>query len=288
MLPAAMWGEKEGTYTNSERRVSKVNRAVPPPGEARSDFDIFLELAGALGVRDEIFPGWTKPADAFEEWRRVSAGRLCDYSGMTYKAIEQHGGVQWPFPAGAANAGETRRLYADGRLPDRGWPGATDSRAVGAISRAAERRVPVRAEHRPDGRALAHANQDGEGADPREAVAERLGGDEPARRAWAQAQAAGSRGHRVAARPRARRRAAGDRDGRTRTNLRPVPLRRGQRQQVTQSAFDPFSREPNYKQSAVRVERAPAGIGSGSETRDHVELANPAIPNPESRRGGVR
>ena len=42
MLPAAMWGEKEGTYTNSERRVSKVNRAVAPPGEARSDFDIFL------------------------------------------------------------------------------------------------------------------------------------------------------------------------------------------------------------------------------------------------------
>ncbi len=114
MLPAAMWGEKEGTYTNSERRVSKVNRAVAPPGEARSDFDIFLQFAGVLGVRDEIFPGWTKPADAFEEWKRVSAGRLCDYSGMTYKAIEQHGGVQWPFPAGATNAGETRRLYAEG------------------------------------------------------------------------------------------------------------------------------------------------------------------------------
>ena len=57
-------------------------------------------LAGALGVRDELFPGWTKPADAFEEWKRVSAGRLCDYSGMTYEAIEQHGGLQWPFPAG--------------------------------------------------------------------------------------------------------------------------------------------------------------------------------------------
>ena len=113
MLPAAMWGEKEGTYTNSERRVSKVNRAVAPPGEAKSDFDIFLQFAGVLGVRDEIFPGWTKPADAFEEWKRVSAGRLCDYSGMTYKAIEQHGGVQWPFPAGATNPGETRRLYAE-------------------------------------------------------------------------------------------------------------------------------------------------------------------------------
>ena len=50
VLPAAIWGEKEGTYTNSERRVSKVNKAVEPPGEARSDFDIFLGLASALGV----------------------------------------------------------------------------------------------------------------------------------------------------------------------------------------------------------------------------------------------
>jgi assimilatory nitrate reductase catalytic subunit len=116
MLPAAMWGEKEGTYTNTERRVSKVNRAVAPPGDARADFDIFLDLAGVLGVRDEIFPGWTKPIDAFEEWKRVSAGRLCDYSGMSYKLIEQHSGVQWPFPAGATDASVSRRLYTDGEF----------------------------------------------------------------------------------------------------------------------------------------------------------------------------
>ena len=48
MLPAAMWGEKDGTYTNSERRVSKVNRAVAPPAEARADFDIFLGLAKSV------------------------------------------------------------------------------------------------------------------------------------------------------------------------------------------------------------------------------------------------
>ncbi|HEY6507975.1 MAG TPA: molybdopterin-dependent oxidoreductase, partial [Vicinamibacterales bacterium] len=114
VLPAAIWGEKEGTYTNSERRVSKVNRAVPPPGEARSDFDIFLGLADRLGVRDELFPGWKTPGDAFDEWKRVSAGRLCDYSGMTYEAIDACGGVQWPFPAGATDPGATRRLYSFG------------------------------------------------------------------------------------------------------------------------------------------------------------------------------
>jgi anaerobic selenocysteine-containing dehydrogenase len=99
VLPAAIWGEKEGTYTNSERRVSKVNAAARPPGEALSDFEIFLRLSRELGGYDELFPGWTSPADAFNEWKRVSAGRLCDYSGMTHAAIEEHGGIQWPYPA---------------------------------------------------------------------------------------------------------------------------------------------------------------------------------------------
>src|SRR5262245_22349496 len=116
MLPAAMWGEKEGTYTNSERRVSKVNPAVAPPGEAQPDFDIFLQVADILGVRHELFPGWVGPEDAFNEWKRVSAGRLCDYSGITYEAIERHGGIQWPYPSGADEAGSSRRLYADGRF----------------------------------------------------------------------------------------------------------------------------------------------------------------------------
>src|SRR5204863_8578681 len=66
VLPAAIWGEKEGTYTNSERRVSKVNIAVPPPAEAKTDFDIFLEFARKLGCYDELFAGWTKPEHAFE------------------------------------------------------------------------------------------------------------------------------------------------------------------------------------------------------------------------------
>src|SRR5438477_1034848 len=58
VLPAAIWGEKEGTYTNSERRISKANVLVAPPAEARTDFDIFLSLAVKLGVKDELYPGW--------------------------------------------------------------------------------------------------------------------------------------------------------------------------------------------------------------------------------------
>lgn len=107
VLPAAIWGEKEGTYTNSERRVSKANRIVTPPGEARADFNIFLDLAERMGVRQVLYPGWTTTHDAFREWQRVSAGRMCDYSHFTWDEIEEVGGLQW--------GGE--RLYADGVFP---------------------------------------------------------------------------------------------------------------------------------------------------------------------------
>ena len=99
VLPAAVWGEKDGTMTNSERRASRVRKAVDPPGSARSDFDIFVAVAERWGCADLIYPGWRGPQDAFEEWRRVSAGRPCDYSGMTWEAIEAVGGIQWPHRA---------------------------------------------------------------------------------------------------------------------------------------------------------------------------------------------
>ena len=107
VLPAAIWGEKEGTYTNSERRISKVNRIVAPPGEARPDFDIFMAIADRLGVRDELYPQWTSTHDAFQEWQRVSQGRLCDYHDFSWDQIQEQGGMQW--------GGE--RLYADGVFP---------------------------------------------------------------------------------------------------------------------------------------------------------------------------
>ncbi|HET9443114.1 MAG TPA: molybdopterin-dependent oxidoreductase, partial [Acidimicrobiales bacterium] len=116
VLPAAIWGEKEGTYTNAERRVSRVRKAVEPPGQARTDFEIFLALAQAFGVAAEIYPGWDGPEDAFAEWGRVSAGRLCDYSGITYERIDAAGGVQWPCPPGTDEVAGTPRLYADGRF----------------------------------------------------------------------------------------------------------------------------------------------------------------------------
>lgn len=106
VFSAATWGEKEGTYTNSERRCNRANKAINPPGEAKSDFDIFLEFSGYFeGIKELIYPEWSTPLDAFEEWKRVTQGQLCDYSGITYEMLEQHGGIQWPcneqFPLGS-------------------------------------------------------------------------------------------------------------------------------------------------------------------------------------------
>ena len=263
MLPAAMWGEKEGTYTNSERRVGKVNRAVAPPEEARPDFDIFLDLAGVLGVRDEIFPGWTKPADAFEEWKRVSAGRLCDYSGMTYKAIEQHGGLQWPLPAGTPHLGEARRLYADGTFQ-------TDDGRARLVSGTWEPFPEQPSDEFPfvlnTGRTVEHWHTRTKTS--KVPILERL-----SPHAWVEMNPIDARGLRLKPQGRvdivSRRGRIRNVELRVTETIAPgqlfVPFHyvEANANQVTQSAFDPISREPNYKQSAVRVEATPAGPGIG-------------------------
>jgi anaerobic selenocysteine-containing dehydrogenase len=255
VLPAAIWGEKEGTYTNSERRVSKVNRAIDPPGEARSDFQIFLDIAGALGCKDELFPGWTGPRDAFDEWKRVSAGRLCDYSGMTYEAIEQYGGLQWPYPGGDGDPADTRRLYTDGHFA------TEDGKA---------RLIPVDWEPFPEqptpnfplvlntGRTVEHwhtRTKTGEVA-----ILERLSPN-----AWVEMNPRDARPLRLKASERvdvvSRRGRIRNLELRLTETVAPgqvfVPFHwaNANANQATQSSFDPISREPNYKQSAVRVER---------------------------------
>ncbi|MBI5137155.1 MAG: nitrate reductase [Nitrospirae bacterium] len=114
MLPAAMWAEKEGCFTNSERRVNLVRKVVDPPGQAKSDLDIFLGVADAMGFTHLTA---RTPAQVMAEIGQVSAGRPCDYSGITYPALEAAGGIQWPAPPSADGAAQgSPRLYTDGRF----------------------------------------------------------------------------------------------------------------------------------------------------------------------------
>lgn len=119
LLPAAGWGEKEGSVTNSERRVSHVRRAVPAPGEARADWAIVCDFARLL--EQHLRPGrsslfaFASPAVLFDEYKALTAGRDLDLSGLSHALLDRLGPQQWPFPAGA-RAG-TPRLYGDGVFP---------------------------------------------------------------------------------------------------------------------------------------------------------------------------
>jgi anaerobic selenocysteine-containing dehydrogenase len=115
VLPAAIWGEKTGCMTNADRTVHILNKAVEPPGEARSDFDILVDFARRMNYRDkdgQPLIKWTEPEQAFEHWKQTSKERPCDYSGLTYARLREGSGLQWPVTAEAPNG--TARLYTDG------------------------------------------------------------------------------------------------------------------------------------------------------------------------------
>jgi len=121
VLPAAGWGEKEGTFINSERRYGRIKRVCRAPGQALADFSIFKLVADAWGC-GEMFDGWSSPEATFGILQRLSAGRPCDMSGIDgYRAIDEAGGIQWPYPVGAGDDGaggtaQERRLFEDGRF----------------------------------------------------------------------------------------------------------------------------------------------------------------------------
>jgi len=115
LLPASTWGETDGTMTNSERCISRVRAAVPPPGEAHADWAIVCDFARHLmpekGAR--LFP-YASAEAVFDEHRETTRGRDLDITGLSYALLDS-APQQWPFPEGAASG--QPRLYADGVYP---------------------------------------------------------------------------------------------------------------------------------------------------------------------------
>ena len=112
-LPAALWAEKEGCFTNTERRVNVIRNVVPPYANSKPDLWIFNQMAKRFEQgRKMRFP--ETAAGVFDEMRELSKGRMLDYSGMTHEKIEQQRGIQWPCPEGAETG--TPRLYTDGKF----------------------------------------------------------------------------------------------------------------------------------------------------------------------------
>lgn len=126
-LPAAGWGEKSGTFVNSERRIGLVQRVARAPGQALSDFAIFRLLGEAWGC-GPWFDRWDSPSAVFQRLKELSRGRPCDFTGIVdYAHLAVSGGIQWPWPESPIPGGQgasperERRLFEDGLFftPDR-------------------------------------------------------------------------------------------------------------------------------------------------------------------------
>jgi len=132
ILPAAGWGEKEGTFINSERRFGVLKKVRKAPGEALSDFSIFRLVAEYWGV-GKMFEKWSSPEAVFQILKQLSAGQPCDITGVEdYRMLDELGGVQWPFvktvgpvltghssdtrPVGTGPTSNERRLFEDSRF----------------------------------------------------------------------------------------------------------------------------------------------------------------------------
>jgi ferredoxin-nitrate reductase len=113
VLPAAAWPEKQGTMTNSERRVGLVRRLLEPAGEALPDWEIFARLGRALGYGEHF--AWSGPEEVFAEFAACTAGRPCDLSGLSHERLVREGSVQWPCPSPHSQG--TERLYEARRFP---------------------------------------------------------------------------------------------------------------------------------------------------------------------------
>lgn len=254
VLPAAGWGEKEGTFINSERRIGLIKRVAKAPGQALADFFIFKLIAEAWGV-GRLFDEWSSPEAAFDILRRLSAGQPCDITGVTgYQMIDELGGVQWPFPEGAAIRDAERRLFTDGRYchPDgRARLLFEDPRPVAeppsqryplilltGRGSSSQWHTQTRTSKSPVLRGL-YPTQPYVEISPTDATQRGITGDE-----WVKI---------VSARGSMRARAF----------ITPtipsgqafIPMHYPQTNQLTDPSFDPYSRQPSYKSAAVNIHR---------------------------------
>jgi len=109
VLPGSLHEEEDGTVTTAEGRVVRIRRAVTPPGDARTDTEILLELARRLGAGDKF--AFKTSEEIFTELRHASQGGTADYFGITYEKIEKNMGVFWPCPT--LDHPGTPRLWED-------------------------------------------------------------------------------------------------------------------------------------------------------------------------------
>lgn len=257
VLPAAGWGEKEGTFINSERRIGVIKRVSRAPGQALADFYIFKLIAQAWGCA-EMFEGWNSPEDVFQVLKEISRGRPCDFTGVAdYRMIDASGGIQWPFSQDATVDSSERRLFEDGRYchPDgRARFCFEDPRPVGETTSkkyplilltgrgsASQWHTETRTGKSPILRSLA-AKQPYVEISPVDAEARGIAPED-----WV-----------VVFSQRGSMRARAFVTSTVAPGQVFVPMHEVTTNQLTDSSFDPYSRQPSYKHCAVEVRRREA------------------------------
>jgi assimilatory nitrate reductase catalytic subunit len=267
-LPAAGWGEKAGTFINSERRIGLIKKVARAPGQALADFAIFRLIAEHWGC-GEMFADWTDPEAVFHKLKQLSRGQPCDITGIRdYRMIDEYGGIQWPFPESVARLSESRahdmesratltqrRLFEDGRYyhPDgrarflfespREMPEPPNSRypylLLTGRGTAAQWHTQTRTAKSAVLRHLGHQQVYVE-INPQDARRE---GIRPNQEVIVESQ-------------RGRLRAKAFVTPTVQPGQVFIPMHYDATNQLTHAHFDPYSNQPSYKDCAVRVRRA--------------------------------
>ena len=280
-LPAAGWGEKEGTMTNSERGISRVRAAVRPPGEARADWQIAVDFARRMGG-ERLFP-YSEPEQIFNEHRESTRGRDLDITGLSYALLDERGPQQWPFPAGASEG--KKRLYEGGVFPTASGRARFVPTPYRPVAEEVDERYPLRL---TTGRL-----RDQWHAMSRTGTIARLFAHEPEARLMAHAEDLGGLKEGELAKVSSRRGyvllpVAADPD--LPRGVVYMAMHWGERflggegrlgvNQLTIGALDPSSRQPELKHCAVRIEPAElpwrlVAFGSASEPGQLFERLEP-------------
>ncbi|HRQ87257.1 MAG TPA: molybdopterin oxidoreductase family protein [Bacteroidia bacterium] len=256
LLPAAAWGEKDGTFINSERRIGLVKSVARAPGEALSDFRILRLLAETWGC-GELFREWRTPEAVFGLLQRLSAGQPCDFGGIDgYRELEERGGVQWPKPGPpGAPAATERRLFEDGRFFTPNGRARLVFDAIAADPEPPGGDYPLRLLTGRGSSAQWHTQT----RTRHSAVLRRLGpqgNHVEIHPADARALGIGS-GDAVAV---TSRRGTIEVTAFVTANVAPgtvfIPMHEESTNRITLAVFDPHSHQPGYKSCAVRVEKA--------------------------------
>lgn len=254
-LPAAGWGEKEGTFINSERRIGLLKKVRKAPGTALADFHIFRLVAEYAGC-GPLFRTWGSPEAAFQILKRLSAGQPCEITGVRdYRHLDEAGGIQWPYPAEGTDDAQERRLFADGRFFHADGKARFVFEAPRPLPEPASRQYPLTLLTGRSGAAVWHTQT----RTAKSAVLRKLA----PQGAYVEINPADARELKVRSgqsvvveSQRGSVKAKAFVTSSVLTGQVFLPMHEAGTNRLTDAVFDPYSRQPAYKACAVRVRHA--------------------------------